>query len=137
MRPEAPLKLQWQKVTVDDLRGVEFSAWLPSRPPAGFKLRSLEYISIKRIGQAVQAWYSDGIASVMLFEFPANLKIWQQWRSVLFPAFGKPEENVARRMSHAGGTFINITLGGTEVFIAGQLLPDETERVVKSLSKSN
>jgi len=136
-RLDAPLKLPWQKVTVDDLRGVEFAAWLPARPPAGFKLRSLEYISLKRIGQAVQAWYSDGIASVMLFEFPANLKIWQQWRSVLFPAFGKPEENVARRMSHAGGTFINITLGGTEVFIAGQLLPDEMERVVKSLSKSN
>lgn len=136
---ELPIRIERQALSREDLRGLGFQAWLPDRRPAGFELRSTELVQVKGLFEAegVQAWYSDGMASIVLVEFRADNPFWQRLRP-LIPGLGNPGDSfVARRLTHPGGTLINVTLEGTEVFAAGQVGGDELEAMVRSLKKAN
>ncbi|MBI2933617.1 MAG: hypothetical protein HYY16_18395 [Planctomycetes bacterium] len=130
--------MERQPLSDDELRGLGFRAWLPKELPAGFRRIGLE--TIRGRGRTefewLQATYTDGMVSVLLVEFPAGQGFWHRLRP-RFAELGPPEEGVARRLRHAGGTLINITLEGTEIFATGQLPGDEMETMMRTLGPVN
>jgi hypothetical protein len=78
------------------------------------------------------------MATLMVMEFKTNNPIWQRMRSFV-PGFGPSDDDelTARRLTHPGGTMMNVTLGGTEVMATGQVDGDEMERMIRSLRKAN
>ncbi len=134
----APFRIEREALSLEALRGLNYRAWLPAKPPAGFQLRAIERLRARGLFEGISAWYSDGMASVMIVQFRADNPIWVQLKPML-PGFGEGNGGglVARRIAHAGGTLMNITLEGTEVFVAGQIVGDEMEQLVKSLKAAN
>ncbi len=139
-RPPHPFQVQRRALSRDEMRGLGFQAWLPERLPAGFELTGTELLRVQGMFEAVLATYSDGLATIAIVEFRADNPIWLGMKSAI-PGFSNPVEStgtpVARRLSHAGGTLMNVTLEGTEVFVAGQIAGDELESTVRSLRKAN
>jgi hypothetical protein len=137
-RARRPATTHRRPVGVEELRGLAFQAWLPERLPAGFQRLSMELIA----DRLLVATYTDGLAYVFVAEFRADEPLWQKWRP-LIPGFAGPAPAapagtlVARRITHAGGTLLNVTPEGTEVFVLGQLGADELEGMVRSLKKAN
>ena len=127
-------------------RPVPFATFLPSDLPDGFVRRELVKVRVKVIGMspftALQATYTDGVATMMLLEFDANDALWKQIREWL--AFGSEPPTpspkgaiVAQRVAGRGGCAIKLATNGTEIIASGQVGPEELERLVKSLKKAD
>jgi hypothetical protein len=141
------MELSRETLQDEDLTGgaFKFATFLPSELPRGFVRRELVKVRATVMGRpftAVQATYTDGIATMMLLEFDANDALWKKIREWL--AFGTEPPSpspkgaiVAERVTGRGGCAIKLTTQGTEIIASGQVGPVELERLVTSLKKAD
>lgn len=115
-----------------------FIAWTPGRLPAGFRRVSLEIWRIRHFGESLLGVYSDGMTQIFISQVSVADPAWRVVRGYLGLGelqTGAPGETVVNRIRHPGGTVLDLSLGGTEIFIGGQLDPAELERVAAGMKR--
>lgn len=116
-----------------------FIAWTPGWLPPGFRRVSLESWRIRHFGESLLGVYSDGMTHLFISQVGMADPAWRVVRGYLGLGelqAGAPGETVVNRIRHPGGTVLDLSLGGTEIFIGGQLDPAELERVAANLRKA-